>query len=376
MLEDFAYRSIHTGAVVGKQVTDLFYDKGYNGSYYIGCSTGGREGYKSAQAFPDDFDGILAGAPAINFVSLSSWGAYAYYVTGTQNSSTFVTSAQWAAVHQEILRQCDTIDGAEDGILEDPDLCHPVIETLICNKTSPANSTCLTGTQAKTVTTLLTDFYGPDGTLYYPRLNPGAEVVASFVYFAGTMFDYSLDWNRYVVWNDSDWDPSTWTPEDAQMALLQNPFNIQTFDGDISAFKNRGGKLLSYHGTADPIISSDDTKLYYRHLADTMDLSPSDIDDFYRFFGISGMGHCAPDNGAAYIGQSTSTYLPGQPENNLLLKLVDWVETGFAPEYVRGAKVADDGETVEYYRKHCRYPRRNVFVGPGEPSDEEAWQCV
>lgn len=378
VMEDYVYRSIVTGASVGKEVTKLFYDKGFNKSYFMGCSTGGRQGYKSAQSFPELFDGILAGAPAMNFVNLQSWGAYAAYITGGRDDPTYLTPAQWAAVHEEVLRQCDKIDGAEDGILEDPDLCRPVVETLICNATcsNKPTSTCLTGLQAKTVTTLLNDYYGPDGTLYYPRFTPGNEVVASLIYFSGSMFRYSVDWFRYAVLNDSTWDPTTWKPQDASLALAQNPFNLQTYDADLSAFRARGGKLLSYHGTSDPIISSDDTKLYYRKLADTMSLSPTRIDEFYRFFGISGMGHCSPDIGAAYIGQGSSTYLESEPENNLLLKLVDWVENGVAPEYIRGSKVAPDGKTAEYSRKHCRYPRRNTYVGPGDYTDEESWQCV
>ncbi|PKS05396.1 hypothetical protein jhhlp_008772 [Lomentospora prolificans] len=375
VLEDYAYRSVHTGVVVGKQLTDLFYEQGFNKSYYLGCSTGGRQGLKSVQDYPDDFDGVIAGAPAINLINLISWGAYAAYLTGPPNSTTFLSTEEWLAVGQEVMRQCDGIDGVVDGIIEDPDLCRPVVETLLCNQTSTSDSLCLTSDQVETVNAIYTD-WTVDDVLHYPRLNPGAELLASFVYFSGSMFQYPSDWYRYVVFNDSDWDTTTWTPEDAKLALAQNPFNVQTFNGDLSAFKARGGKLLSYHGTSDGIISSDDSKLYYRHVAREMNLSPSDLDEFYRFFGISGLGHCSGGDGATYIGQSLQGYVDSVPENNLLLDIVDWVENGIAPEYLRGAKVADDGETVEYFRKHCRYPKRNRYVGPGEYTDEDAWQCV
>ncbi|KAH8669157.1 feruloyl esterase B [Xylariales sp. PMI_506] len=376
VLADFAYRSVHTGVEVGKQLTDLFYDEGYNTSYYIGCSTGGREGYKSAQAFPDDFDGILAGSAAMNFVNLATWGMYLYYLTGPANASTFLTPTQWAVVNQEVLRQCDTLDGAQDGIIEDPDLCWPVIETLICNGTeSPDTSPCITGTQAQTVNSVFQDFYGPDGTEYYPRLNPGGELIAAYVYLGGTPFAYSYEWYQDVVYSDPSWDPNSWTLEEAKVALDQNPFNIETFDPDLSGFRDSGGKILSYHGTADPIITSGDTKWYYRKVADAMDIPPSEIDEFYRFFPIGGMGHCGTGTGAWYIGQSAGTYLASEPENNLLLALVDWVENGVAPEYVRGS-TSSDGVTAEWYRKHCRYPKRNVYVGPGNWTDENAWSCV
>lgn len=356
-------------------MTEQFYEQGYNKSYYMGCSTGGRQGYKAAQANPDDFDGILAGSAAMNNINLMSWGLRMYYLTGNSTADTYLTEAQWTVVHEEILKQCDGLDGADDGTIDDVDLCHPIIQPLICNSTSSTNSTCLTGKQATTVEAVLSDFYGPDGKLYYPRLNPGAEADAFGIYLSGTPFSTAESYYKYVVKEDPDWDSTTWTPEDAQTALIQNPSNLQSFDADLSAYRARGGKLFTYHGTADPIISSDDSKLYYRTVANNMSASPSDLDDFYRFFSIGGMGHCGSGDAAVYIGQSGDTYLDSEPENNMLLQLVDWVENGVAPDYVRGA-ASTDGDTATFYRKHCKYPLRNQYVGPGNYTDESAWQCV
>jgi feruloyl esterase len=116
VVEDFAWRSVHTGVVVGKEITTLFYGKNFTKSYYLGCSTGGRQGMKSAQMFPADFDGIVAGAPAFDFNDLSSWSGWLGVITGFDNTSSgFVDEALWSAVHDEILAQCDGIDGAIDG---------------------------------------------------------------------------------------------------------------------------------------------------------------------------------------------------------------------------------------------------------------------
>ncbi|KAF3018472.1 Feruloyl esterase [Neopestalotiopsis sp. 37M] len=375
VLADFSWRSVHTGVMVGKQLTEQFYEQGYNKSYYIGCSTGGRQGYKAAQANPDDFDGILAGSAAMNNINLMSWGLRMYYLTGNSTADTYLTEAQWTAVHEEILKQCDGLDGADDGTIDDVDLCHPILQPLICNSTSTTNSTCLTGKQATTVEAVLSDFYGPDCKLYYPRLNPGAEADAFGIYLSGTPFSTAESYYKYVVKEDPDWDSTTWTPEDAETALSRNPSNLQSFDADLSTYRARGGKLFTYHGTADPIISSDDSKLYYRNVANNMSASPSDLDDFYRFFSIGGMGHCGSGDAAIYIGQSGDTYLDSEPENNMLLQLVDWVENGVAPDYVRGA-ASTDGDTATFYRRHCKYPLRNQYVGPGNYTDESAWQCV
>ncbi|BCS03085.1 tannase/feruloyl esterase family alpha/beta hydrolase [Aspergillus luchuensis] len=374
VLADFAYRSVHEGTVVGKQLTQLFYDEGYNYSYYLGCSTGGRQGYQQVQRFPDDYDGVIAGSAAMNFINLISWGAFLWKATGLADDPDFIPSDLWSVIHQEIVRQCDPVDGALDGIIEDPDFCAPVIERLICDGTTNSTS-CITGAQAAKVNRALSDFYGPDGTVYYPRLNYGGEADAAYLYFTGSMYSRTEEWYKYVVYNDTNWNSSQWTLESAKLALEQNPFNIQAFDPNITAFRDRGGKLLSYHGTQDPIISSTDSKLYYRRVANALNAAPSELDEFYRFFQISGMGHCGDGTGASYIGQGYGTYTSKAPQVNLLRTMVDWVENGKAPEYMPGNKLDANG-SIEYMRKHCRYPKHNVHTGPGNYTDPNSWTCV
>ncbi|KAI2794222.1 putative feruloyl esterase B-1 [Penicillium oxalicum] len=372
---DYAYRAMHTCVVVGKEITKQFYSRGYDKSYYMGCSTGGRQGWKAVQKFPDDFDGVLAGSPAFNQINLINWGARFLTITGNSSAASFVTGAQWATVHEEILRQCDDLDGAADGLIEDPDLCHPVFETLLCNSTTHGgSSSCLTGTQLETVNRVFSPLYGDNDTLLYPRMQPGSEIPASFIYYNGRSFSYATDWFRYVVYSDPSWDPTSWTIHDALVADAQDPFNLSTFQGDISAFQKKKGKVLHYHGMEDPIITSDSSKMYYKHVADTMSRSPTELDDFYRFFPISGMSHCSTGEGAGSIGQGMGTFAGNNPEDNVLLAMVQWVEKGIAPEYVRGTKF--NGTAVDYRRKHCKYPKRNKHVGPGPYEDENSWKCV
>ncbi|KAI9046221.1 putative feruloyl esterase [Aspergillus affinis] len=376
VVEDFAYRSLHTGVVIGKQLTKQFYDQGFKKSYYLGCSTGGRQGFKSIQKYPNDFDGVVAGAPAFNFVNLLSWSAHFYPITGSPSSDSYLSPAAWKIVHNEILRQCDGIDGARDGVIEDPDLCHPIMETIIC-KSGSSSKKCITGAQAKTVREILSPLYGVNGTLLYPRMQPGSEILAAQMMYNGEPFAYSKDWYRYVVYNDTKWDATTFSVSDTANALAQNPFNIQTWDADLSPFRAAGGKVLTYHGLQDQLISSENSKLYYARVAETMDLAPEDLDEFYRFFPISGMAHCAQGDGAFGIGNGYRTDNGKKPENNVLMAMVQWVEKGIAPEHVRGAKFANGpGSAVEYTRKHCRYPRRNVYKGPGNYTEESAWHCV
>ncbi len=377
MLEDFVYRSVHTGIVVGKQVTKLFYDEGFDKSYYLGCSTGGRQGMKLAQDFPDELDGIVAGAPAFNWNGLLSFSGNIYPITGPEGSATFLSVDKWSLVHDEIIRQCDGLDGAKDGIIEDTDLCHPNVTTILC-KSGSASDKCLTAAQVNTVHQILSPLLSSNGSLIYPRMQPGSEVFAAPAVYTGEPFKYSSDWWKYVVYSDPNWDPTTWNVKDAEAAIKQNPYNIATWNADLSALRDAGTKLLTYHGLQDQLISSDNSKFYYDRLQKTMGLKPNQLDEFYRFFQISGMAHCSDGDGAYGIGNLADGYSGStEPEDNVLMAMVQWVEEGIPPETVRGASFTDGaGSSVKYHRKHCRFPHRNVFKGPGNYTDENAWECI
>ncbi|KAJ9137156.1 Carboxylic ester hydrolase [Pleurostoma richardsiae] len=230
VIEDFAYRALHAGVVLGKAIAHTFYGMPHSKSYYLGCSTGGRQGLKEAQAFPDDFDGIVAGAPANSFNNLTSWSCHFLPLTGP--------------------------------------------------------------TQVDTLRSIYSPLLSIDGSLVYPHLQPGAELTgAPQTYFTGQPFG-AADWFRYAIFNDFAWDPFSLTPEDYVISSNLNLFNIETWDGHLSAFKSRGGKLLQYHGLADGTISSENSPRYYEHVSQTMGFAPRDLDEFYRLFRISGMGHC------------------------------------------------------------------------------------
>lgn len=155
-------------------------------------------------------------------------------------------------------------------------------------------------------------------------------------------------------------------------------FNISTWKGDLSAFKNRGGKVISYHGQQDPLISPSNSLRYYNHVQATMGLTSTDLDDFYRLFRISGMGHCSGGPGAANFGQSLASVTSWDSENNVLKRIVDWVENGAAPDTLRGTAYVNQNASqgVAFRREHCRYPYRNVYVGPGDYTNAGAWECV
>ena len=199
----------------------------------------------------------------------------------------------------------------------------------------------------------------------------GSEFSAyPFIYF-GTPFIYSPDWFRYVMGSDPDWDPTSVTLADLEIARAQDAYNISTWNANLSAFRNTSGRLLTYHGTQDRLISSDNSERYYHPVAETMDLSPTDLDDFCRYFFIGGMAHCRGGPSAwnigAYATGGTVSTTPTDPESNVLTVMLAWVEKGKAPGYVRRLKFVNNtvSNDLASSRKHRRFPRRNVTSALG-----------
>jgi hypothetical protein len=376
VIEDFAYRALHTGVVLGKEISKAFYDETHKKSYYLGCSTGGRQGWKSVQSFPNDFDGVVAGAPAFSFNNLTSWSCHFLPLTGTEGAATFIPSSMWPTIHRDILSQCDKLDGAADDILESPDLCNYDPSSLMCS--SGQNSSCLTSTQTDTVRSIYSPLYATDGSLVYPRLQPGAEATeAPFTYFGGQRFG-AADWFSYAIFNDSNWDPLSLKPKDYDLSADLNLFNIETWEGDLSAFKERGGKVLHYHGLTDGVISSDNSPRYYEHVSQTMAMNSEALDEFYRYFRISGMAHCGGGPGASFIGNQRRNTASLDPQENVLMAIVRWVEEGIAPDTITGTAFRNGNQSagIDFKRKHCRWPYRNVYKGPGDHKDAASWECV
>ena len=181
---------LHTITVAGKILTSFFYSKAHTKSFFLGCSLGGRQGIKAAEMFPCDFDGIVAGSPALDFNNLQSWRARFFPITGRPNSSDYISTARWInLIHGEILNQCDGLDGAIDGIIEDPNLCSFRPEALLCRRKTTAD--CLTSTQVEMVREIFRPFHGENGNLIYPAMQPGSEIMAATNLYAGKPFSYS-----------------------------------------------------------------------------------------------------------------------------------------------------------------------------------------
>ncbi|CAI9636848.1 tannase and feruloyl esterase [Alternaria burnsii] len=377
MVVDFAWRSLHTSVVTGKALSKEFYGEDFTKSYYLGCSLGGRQGIKSAEKFPNDFDGIVAGAPGVDFNNLISWRARFFTITGPIKGSNFIPKTAWQTwIHDEVLRQCDTIDKVKDGIIEDPALCKFDPSTLLCGRNSMVE--CLNENQVQQLKTIFSDYRFPDGQLIYPAMQPGSEINAVDKLYAGAPFAYSDDWFKYVVYNDPTWNASEYGLDDARAAQDLNPGDIRTYPSSLPGFKQSGGKLLMYHGQQDNQITSFNTNRFYEHLRGNS--SYENMDEWTRFFRVSGMFHCSTGPGAWVLGQGGNAAQAGIPfdaQHNVLAAMVDWVEGGSAPEYIEGTKFVNDTvkNGVDFMRRHCKYPARNTFLG-GDHKKPESWGCM
>ncbi|KAI0433298.1 feruloyl esterase B [Xylaria sp. FL1042] len=379
---DFSWRVLHTSVEIGKKLTSIFYDKSVRKSYYIGCSLGGRQGIGNAEKFPKDFDGIVAGSPAVDFNSLYSWRASFFPVTGDTESPDFISSDTWkTTIHNEVLRQCDTIDGVEDGIIEDPILCHVDTQQLLCGYNNSTSTDCLSAAQVEKVQTIFDDYLWPNGTLLYPRVNPGGELLAADGLYSGNAYGPSADWFKYVILGQPSWDPATYSQDDALLAIQKNPADIDTWPSSLATFQDHGGKLISYHGQQDQQITSLNSIRFWERLAKGVDYDIDKMDAFYRLFRIPGMNHCSTGPGAWTVGQGGSAAAYGIPfdrQHNVLAAIVDWVEKGIAPDEIIGTKFVNDivDEGILYEHRHCKYPYRSTYSGDGDPLDINSWHCV
>ncbi|KAJ4416094.1 hypothetical protein N0V82_006938 [Gnomoniopsis sp. IMI 355080] len=381
VVTDFAWRALHVGVEAGKALVSPLYGNPANKSYYLGCSLGGRQAVKAVDMFPSDFDGVVAGSPAVDFNNLYSWRASFFPITGSNTSASFISSNTWTtAVHDEILRQCDTIDGVADGIIEDPSLCRFDPDAMLCGNSVANSSSCLTSAQVETLQRIFNSYDWTNGTLLYPAMNPGSELVTAYGLYDGQPWSLSQDWFRYAVHNDPNWNPATYNLTDATIAEQMNPGNISTYPSTLASFQDRGGKLVMFHGQQDSQISSFNSPRFYEHVRSGMSYSPDQMDDFLRFFRISGMFHCTGGPGAWVVGQSggASAQGPFDAQHNVLAALVDWVENGTAPDTITGTKYVNDtvSSGVDFQRSHCRWPLRNTYLGGGrDAKDPASWQC-
>ncbi|RVD89665.1 uncharacterized protein DFL_000662 [Arthrobotrys flagrans] len=366
-----------TATKAGKKAVNHLYSQNLKKSYYLGCSSGGRQGLKAAQDFPEEYDGIIAGAAGNDWNNLMSSFSYYWKFVANGNNPPILTAEQWVEWRDEAIKQCDKIDGVQDLVIEDPRKCKLRPEARLCAPGENWSSDkCFTSAQVTFLRKLYEPFYGNNGTFLFPGFGPGDETITS-LWFATFAPQYTVDWYRYALLNDDSWTVEADFNLDAvDTANSIDPYNISTYK-DLSKLKASGHKLLTYHGLADGLLSHENSDRYYESVVRRMGLPSAQLDSFYRYFPISGLGHCTTGNGAWYIGAANQyTGAPAttiDPEGGVLMSMVKWVEQGIPPKRITGRGFDANGQLTST-KDHCKWPLKNTYLG-GNPTKKNSWGC-
>ena len=352
-LIDFGWRSEHEMTVKAKAITKAFYGAAPRLSYWNGCSTGGRQGLKEAQKFPDDYDGIIAGAPA-NRTAISLWIADAVL----KDPKSYIPPAKYPVIHRAAIEACDARDGLKDGLLDDPTKCDFDPKVLLCkNGDEPS---CLTQPQVDAARKIYSPAKNPrTGLELFPSLVPGTELGWGVQAQGPEPSQNIYDQFRYVVYKDENWDWKTFD-WDKGITESEKPENLvmNATDPNLKAFFAHDGKLLMYHGWSDPNVSTLNTIKYYKSVVDTMGGEGKTMTNM-RLFLEPGMGHCGGGEGPNVFDKVGA--------------LESWVEQKKAPEQII-ASHSMDGK-VDRTRPLCTYPQVAKYKGSGNIDDAASFSC-
>ncbi len=357
-LIDFSYRAVHETTVASKAFIAAFYGAAPKYSFFEGCSTGGRQGLMAAQRYPADFDGIIAGAPAINLTRLSAW-RLSREVNVLQ--STTVPQPKLRLVNRAALAACDALDGVVDDILADPRQCRFDPSTLQCPGADAAN--CLTAAQMAAVKSGYAAAATSTGEVIFPGLVPGYEFMWTMLTAQKEPGANNLDLFRYAVYQDPQWNWRTFDIERDAAAAERAIGHINANNPDLSAFKARGGKLIVFHGWNDGgnsgAISPLNSIQYYNSVLERMG---GDQHDWFRLFMMPGVAHCG-------LG-------PGPNDVNFVAVLERWRQAGIAPDSVLATRLeAAPGSGVYMTRPLCPYPTVAIYSGLGSTRDAGNFRC-
>jgi feruloyl esterase len=351
-LIDFAYRAVHEMTVAAKAVAAGYYGQAPKHSYFNGCSTGGRQAMAEAQRYPGDYDGIISGDP--DFYATHVQGAQLFIgQSAHKDEASYIPPAKYAAVHSAALEACDALDGVKDGVIEDPTRCHFSPKVLECKGADGPG--CLTAAQVETAAKTYAGIHAGKSTLW--GLEPGSET--GWASLSGPQpLGLAVDTYQYLVYKDPKWDYHAFDAErDVAAADKVIGAIMNSSDPDLRPFFSHGGKLLMYHGWADPGIPPMFSVEYYKSVVEKV--GQKKASDEIRLFMVPGMGHCGG-------GDGPSTF-------NAMAALSQWVEQGKTPDQM-AASHATRGQ-VDRTRPLCPYPQTAVYKGSGSTDDAANFAC-
>jgi Tannase and feruloyl esterase len=352
---DFAFLANAQVARVAKQIIAHYYAKPAAYSYFIGCSTGGREGMILSQRYPTVFNGIVSGDPAmrtgLSNLAIAQWIPVAYNQAAPKDASgkpqvdKFLTDDDRKLFMGALMKRCDAKDGVADGMISDPLSCDFDPEVIACK---PAQTgACIA---PEKISAIKKAFAGPKNTY-------GSQVYPGFLYDAGITMQGGVS-GLLALGKNGLFGPYTTATEldvDKAASRASDPL-VEPASTNLSTFSLNGGKLIFFHGDSDPWFSSLDTLGYYKSLSENNG-GPDKVAEWSRFFLVPGMAHCGGG--------------PSLDHFDMLSAVVDWVENGEAPESVIATGQAFPGRS----RPLCAYPKHAQYTGTGDTQDARNFGC-
>jgi hypothetical protein len=367
-VKDFAYRADHVTAEFAKTLIAAYYGRAPKFSYFRGCSNGGHEALMEAQRYPEDYDGIVAGAPANSWTHLMAgflWNERALF-TAPQSE---IPKAKLAVIQSAVLAKCDALDGVKDGVINDPAMCHFDPAVLLCKSGDAPD--CLTHPQLDALRKIYSGPSNPStGESIYPGFPPGYEGLANnwdlWIFGIRAQSQFANHFFGSFVWGDPKWDFHSFdfatdvNRTDAQLGAIINSDNP-----DLSAFAARGGKLIIFQGWADAAVTPLGTIKYYQNIQQKM--GTESAQRFARLFMAPGMMHCGGG--------------PGPNSFDAVASVAKWREKDQAPETIIAMRYAAPttagaplGEPLST-RPLCAYPKVAHWIGKGSPDEAKNYVC-
>ena len=363
LFTDFSGRAEHEMTLIGRELCTSFYGAPPHHTYWAGCSTGGRQGYQMAQRYPEVFDGILANSPVIFWTPLLMTIEWTL-ITMVQHNH-FLTPCEISIFLSEIITLCDTLDGVDDLIISDPGACQFNPSSLVGeSRTCDGQSITISQSAADVIQSLHDGIISPLGKKMWTGYDWGTNwtgILPANVSDGGAFAVFPITWIGTFLEKDATYNSSAVTTEELLEFWIDSTNRygglIDTSNPDLTAFRNRGGKLMTWHGFADAAVPTNDT-IFYRSLVEGSMGGYDATNEFYRLFFLPGVGHC----GAGY----------GPIPTDALAKLVAWVEEGVPPTSVLGSYVTLNDATAT--RPICVWPQVAKYIG-GNQNDAASYQC-
>lgn len=339
---DFGYRATHEMTLAAKAIVTAFFGTPPRVSLWNGCSQGGRQGITEAARYPADYDAIIAGAAAIDNMKLHA-DRLALNVFVNRSRESYIPSQKYPAIHRAALAACDATDGVTDGLIGDPTRCRFDPRTIQC--AADDGPTCLTRAQVETATGI------------YALLQPGSEL--EWDRLAGQHpLRNAVEPFRYVVFNDPAWDWRTFRRDvDLPRALAADDAVISLTDPDLRPYFDRGGKLLMFHGWADPQIPPSNSVAYFREVLEKAGQRANGAS--IALYMQPGVSHC-------WGGDGPDTF-------DSVAAIDEWMATGRAPARILALQTT--GSQPDRTRPLCPYPQRATYKGKGSLDSADNFIC-